>query len=135
MPNFLRPFILETDASNHTIGAVLMQDNHPIAFFSKKMYGRMSTTSTYVRELFAIMESVAKWRHYLLGREFTIRTDHRSLKHLMEQIVQTPKQHHYLSKLLGFNYIIAYKPGKENSVADALSRIKEGQKVEETSGQ
>ena len=49
MPNFSRPFVLETDASNHTIGAVLMQDNHPIACFSKKLSGRMSAASTYVK--------------------------------------------------------------------------------------
>ena len=72
MPDFSKPFELETDASGHTIGVVLMQDRHPIAFFSKKMSIKMSASSTYVRELFAITEAVAKWRHYLLAREFII---------------------------------------------------------------
>ena len=131
MPDFSKPFELETDASGHTIWDVLMQDRHPIAFFSKKMSIKMSASSTYVRELFAITEAVAKWRHYLLAREFIIWTDHRSLKHLMDQVIQTPEQHQYLCKLLGFNYTIVYKPGKENKVADALSRLDEEQEIKE----
>ena len=123
MPDFNLPFELETDASNYAIGAVLLQQNHPIAFFSKKLSPQMCSASTYVRELFAIIEAVAKWRHYLLGRQFIIKTDHRNLKHLMDQVIQTPEQHHYLSKLLGFNYTIVYKPGRDNVVADALSRV------------
>ena len=123
MPDFDLPFELETDASNYAIGAVLLQQNHPIAFFSKKLSTQMCSASTYVGELFAIIEAVAKWRHYLLGRQFIIKTNHRSLKHLMDHVIQTPKQHHYLSKLLGFNYTIVYKPGRDNVVADALSRV------------
>ena len=97
MPDFNMPFELEADASKFAIGAVLMQRNHPIAFFSKKLSSKLTTTSTYMRELFAITEAIAKWRHYLLGRECIINTDHRSHKHLMDQVIQTPKQHqlHY----------------------------------------
>lgn len=51
-------------------------------------------------------------RHYLLRRKFTIETDQKSLKELMTQIIQTPDQHHYLTKLLGFDYDILYKLGK-----------------------
>ena len=115
------PFELEIDASSYAIGAVLKQQGHPIVFFSKKMSPQMCAASTYVRELFAISKVVVKWRHYLLGSQFIINTDHRSLKHLMDHVIQTPEQHYYLSKLLGFNYTIVFKPGKENSVADALS--------------
>lgn len=51
-----------------------------------------------------------------------IETDQKILKELPSQVVQTPEQHYYLSKLLGYDYDIVYKPGKENRVADALSR-------------
>ena len=85
----------------------------------------MVTASTYVKELFAITEVIAKWRHYLLGREFIIKTDHKSLKYLMDQVIQTPEQHQYLSKLPGFNYSIVYKPEKENVVVVALSIVDE----------
>lgn len=122
-PDFSVPFTLETDASGTSIGAVLLQQSRPIAFFSKQLCPRLQKASTYVRELHAITTTVRKWRHYLLGHHFVIMTDHRSLKEIMTQVIQTPEQQIYLSKLLGFDYTIQYKPGPSNVVADALSRI------------
>ena len=122
LPDFTVPFVVETDASGTAMGAVLMQSGHPIAFFSKQFGPRLLHASTYVRELHAIVTAVRKWRQYLLGHSFTILTDHKSLRELMSQVIQTPEQHYYLSKLLGFDYSIQYKPGPSNLVADALSR-------------
>lgn len=82
----------------------------------------MIHASTYVRELHAIVAAVCKWHQYLLGHPFTIFTNHKSLCELMSQVIQTPEQHYYLSKLLGFDYTIQYKVGSSNTVADALSR-------------
>ncbi|KAF7813177.1 retrotransposon-related protein [Senna tora] len=90
--------------------------------YSKKLNQKLSKASAYVRELYAITQAVMKWRHYLLGRRFTIKTDHKSLKELMHQVVQTPEQQFYLSKLLGFDFEIVYRTGRTNLVADALSR-------------
>lgn len=126
-PDFSLPFILETDASAIAIGAVLIQQAHPIAYFSKVLCPRLQRASTYVRELHAITSAVRKWRHYLLGRSFTILTDHKSLKDLMSQVIQTPEQQTYLVKLLGYDYDIRYKPGVSNVVADALSRLPQGE--------
>ena len=123
LPNFAKPFIVRTDASGTTMGVVLMQLNHPIAFFSKAFRPRLLHASTYIRELHAIVTAVRKWRQYLLGRSFTILTYHKSLRELMTQVIQTPKQHYYLSKLLGFDYTIQYKFGSSNVIADALSRV------------
>ena len=67
LPDFSKPFIVETDASNTGVGAVLTQGGHPIAYFSKKLNKRLTLASAYVRELYAITQAVAKWRHYLLG--------------------------------------------------------------------
>lgn len=64
-----------------------------------------------------------KWRHYLLGSEFTIRTDHSSLKNLLGQVIQSPEQQYFLTRLLGFSFKIEYRKGKENAAADALSRL------------
>ena len=122
-PDFTIPFYLETNASGTAIGAILLQNSRPIAFFSKHLCPRMQRASTYVHELHAIMSAVRKWRHYLLGHHFFILTDHQSLKELMSQVIQTPEQQHYLVKLLGFDYKIQYKPGSHNVVADALSRV------------
>ncbi|XP_028794470.1 uncharacterized protein LOC114750095 [Neltuma alba] len=123
LPDFSKTFILETDASGVGIGAVLSQNGHPIAYFSKQISPRMQAQSAYVRELYAITQAVAKFRHYLFGHHFIIRTDQESLKHIKGQIIQTPEQEAYLPKLMGYDFSIEYKPGKSNAAADALSRI------------
>jgi transposase InsO family protein len=122
LPDFSKPFIIETDASHMGIGAVLMQDRHPIAFMSHKLGVKNLGLSTYEKEFLALITAVTKWRHYLNGSNFIIRTDQISLKNLLDQKVNTTMQHRGLSKLLGLNYTIEYKRGIENKVADALSR-------------
>jgi len=82
----------------------------------------MQKQSAYSRESFAITEAISKFRHYLLGHKFIIQTDQKSLKTLTEQALQTPEQQSWLPKLLGYDFTIEYKPGKENIPADALSR-------------
>ena len=83
----------------------------------------MQKQSAYIRELLAITEALAKFRHYLLGNKFIIRTDQRSLRSLMDQTLQTPEQQAWLHKFLGYDFKIEYKPGKDNQAADALSRM------------
>lgn len=122
LPDFSQPFVVEADASGLGIGAVLSQKGHPIAFFSRKLSTRMQHKSAYVREMFAITEAIAKFRHYLVGHKFVIRTDHQSIRHMTDQIIQTPEQQEWLPKLLGYDFTIEYKPGRTNLVADALSR-------------
>ena len=72
--------------------------------------------------MLALATAVKKWRLYLLGRPFIVRTDHQSLKFLLEQRIATPAQQKWLAKLLGYAFIVEYKKGIENKVADALSR-------------
>lgn len=100
LPNFDNDFVLETDASGQGMGAVLTQGCHPICYYSKKFSPKMLSASTYVRELCAITSAVKKWHTYLLRRKFAIHTDQRSLRELMTQVIQTPEQQFYLSKLL-----------------------------------
>jgi len=107
------------------MSAMLLQKGHPICYFSKKFCPKLLSASTYVRELHAITAAIKKWRTYLLGKKFTIYTDQLSLRELMTQVVQTPEQQYYLSKLMGFSYEIVYKPGAANCVANALSRMHE----------
>ena len=67
LPDFLQTFYLETDASDFGIGAVLMKNGHPLAFFSKKLGPRRQSASAYHKELYAIIEEVQKWRQYFLA--------------------------------------------------------------------
>nr|XP_027093474.1 uncharacterized protein LOC113713862 [Coffea arabica] len=122
MPNFELPFVIETDACEVGIGAVLMQQGHPIAFLSKALANQNLGMSVYEKELFALVLAVTKWKHYLVGHRFIIRTDHQALKYLLEQRLTHPLQHKWLTKLLGLDYEIHYKKGIDNGVADALSR-------------
>nr|GEV99242.1 Ty3/gypsy retrotransposon protein [Tanacetum cinerariifolium] len=71
--------------------------------------------------------AVKKWRQYLLGSKFRVFTDQRSLKHLLTQVMQNLGQHKWAVKLLGYDFEVYYKPGKENRVVDALIRIEKPQ--------
>lgn len=82
----------------------------------------MQKQSAYVRELYAVTEVVGKFWHYLIGHKFIIKTDQEALKHLYQQTIQTPKQQRWLPKLLGYDFSIEYKPGKENISTNALAR-------------
>ncbi|KAM0053973.1 putative nucleotidyltransferase, Ribonuclease H [Helianthus debilis subsp. tardiflorus] len=123
LPDWSQEFIVETDASSKGLGAVLMQGKHPIAYVSKALSARQCALSVYEKELLAILLAVKHWHQYLILKHFTIRTDQKSLKHLLEQKITTPLQHTWLSKLMGYDYHIVYKKGVENNVADALSRV------------
>ena len=70
----------------------------------------------------AVAEAIRRWSSYLGQRQFIIRTDHQSLKYFLDQKVITCLQRRWMSKLLGYYYIIADKKGKDNTAADSLSR-------------
>jgi hypothetical protein len=127
LPDFEKVFIIECDASGVGVGAVLMQEQRPVAFFSKALKGKALHLSTYEKELFALVCAVKKWRPYLIGQTFKVKTDHQRLKFLLEQKVGSPTQQKWITKLLGYDFLIEYKKGVDNKVADALSR-----KFEET---
>ena len=122
LPDFTCPFVVETDASDTGIGAVLLQKEHPLAFVSKALGPRTRGLSTYEKEYMAILLAVEEWSSYLQHNEFLIRTDHASLAHLTDQRLHTLWQLKVFTKLLGLQYRIVYRKGSENKVADALSR-------------
>ncbi|PRP72900.1 retrotransposable element protein, partial [Planoprotostelium fungivorum] len=114
------PIVLETDASDFAISGVLSQRHkdglHPVGFMSKKMQPAELNYDTHDKELLAIIESLKGWRHYTMetSTPFEIITDHNNLKYFM-----TSKSLQFLSD---FNFTLSHRPGKENIVADALSR-------------
>lgn len=128
LPNFDKQFLVETDACGSGIGAVLMQEGHPVAYISRHLKGQQLHLSIYEKELLAVVFAVQKWRHYLLNTHFIIRTDQRIFKYLLEQRLNTPMQQQWLLKLLEFDCEIQYIQDKDNLVADALSRV-EGSEV------
>jgi len=84
LPDFTLPFVLECDASSKGIDAVLMQEGHPIVFESQKLSQSESFYSIYDNEMLAIMHALTKFRQYLVGKKFVVKTDHNSLKYFLE---------------------------------------------------
>ncbi|WVZ75167.1 LOW QUALITY PROTEIN: hypothetical protein U9M48_023250, partial [Paspalum notatum var. saurae] len=118
MPDFSKLFIVECDASSHGFSAVL--EGHPVAFFSRPIAPRHRALAAYERELIGL--EIRHWPPYLWGQRFVVKTDHYSLKYLFDQRMATIPQHHWVGKLLGFDFSIEYRSGAMNIMADALSR-------------
>ena len=122
LPDFSKTFEIDCDASGIGIGAVLMQDGKPIAYFSEKLNGANLRYPTYDKELYALVRALDVWSHYLLPKKFVIHTDYESLKHLKGQNKLNRRHTKWSEFIEAFSYVIKYKQGKENVVADALSR-------------
>ncbi|XP_056864141.1 uncharacterized protein LOC130511252 [Raphanus sativus] len=122
LPDFSKTFEIECDASGIGIGAVLRQDRRPIAYFSEKLSGATLNYATYDKELYALVRALQTWQHYLWPKEFVIHTDHESLKYLKGQSKLSKRHARWVEFIETFPYVIKYKQGKENIVADALSR-------------
>jgi len=123
MPDFDAPFVVDCDASGAGFGAVLHQGAGPLAYFSRPFAARHLKLAAYERELIGLVQAVRHWRPYLWGRPFLVRTDHYSLKFLLDQRLSTVPQHQWISKLFGFDFTVEYCPGRLNTVADALGAV------------
>ena len=122
------PTIVRSDSSGFAVGATLLQDQgnglQPCAFMSKKMLPAERNYRVHEQEMLGIICALKEWRHYLSGSKYqiTIITDHHSLKHFDTQPHLTARQARWAEFLSEFDYNIIYKEGKDNIVADALSR-------------
>jgi hypothetical protein len=111
------------DASNYAMGAVLLQYGKPICFHSETFNGVVINYPTYDKELYALVQSVKKWKHYLLGKETIIHTDHQPLQYLQSQSkLQQARHFRWMGFLQQFHLVIRYKKGIFNKVVDMLSR-------------
>lgn len=128
-PNPELPIALFVDASNFAIRSVLQQFEEgtwkPIAFFSKKLNDAQTSYSTYDRELLGIYLAVKKFKHFVEGRNFVIYTDHKPLIFAFQQKNEkaSTRQLRHLQYISQFSTDIRHISGKDNVVADQLSRI------------
>ncbi|MCO5560282.1 hypothetical protein L7F22_013893 [Adiantum nelumboides] len=119
----LNPFVVETDASDKAIDAVLLQEGRPIAFESKKLDRAQQNYSVYERELYAIVHALRKWRHYLYGAEFEVGFDNKSIKWFTTQADLKGRKARWAEILQDYDCKLQYRKGRYNVVADALSRM------------
>ena len=123
LPDFDKMFVVKCDASSVGLSVVLMQEGRAIAFYRQALKGKSLALSTYERQLLALVTAVHKWRPYLVGKPFLVRTNQQSLKYILEQKIGTPAQQKWITKLLGYAFIVEYKRGKENVVAYCQDRF------------
>ena len=117
-----KDFLVCTDACKEGLGGVLTQENCVIAYESRKLKQHEKNYATHDLELEAIIHALKMWRHYLIGRTFILMSDNISLKYLFDQRNLNARQVRWLAFLSEYEFEIKHIKGKENKVADALSR-------------
>jgi hypothetical protein len=115
IPDFTKQFVIEIDACDMGIGVVLMQADQPVAFLSKALGPTHQKLSIYEKEFVALI-IVERWRPYLQRQEFVIKTDHKSLSYLCEQNLHSEMQRKEMTRLMGLQFKVVYKKGKENCI-------------------
>ena len=121
-----KSFCLKTDASNYTLGAVLLQgekyNENPIEYGSRLLLAAEKNYSTTEREALAVVWAVKKFRGYIEGSEISVLTDHQPLKWLFSLKSPTGRLARWALELQPYNIQFGYMPGRQNIVADTLSR-------------
>jgi RNase H-like domain found in reverse transcriptase len=119
--DFNKPFHIYTDASDHQLGAVIMQDKKPIAFYSRKRNAAQRRYTTTERELLSTIETCKEYKNILLGYPIIVYTDHKN--NTYNGLKASDRVLRWLLLLEEYGVTFEYPPGKKNVVADALSRL------------
>ena len=127
-PDYTQEFVLQTDASDRGMGAVLGQvdkegEEHPVSYFSKKFLPREEKYSAIKMECLAVKLGAQAFRIHLLGREFVVVTDHQALEWLERMRNDNSRLTRLSLSLQSFHFKIRYRQGKLNGNTDALSRL------------
>ena len=118
-----QPFEIQTDASDYAMGAVVLQHGKPISFHSEIFNGVVINYPTYDKEIYTLVQSVKKCKHYLMGKETIIHTDHQPLQYLQSQITLQQSRHfRWMGFLKKFHLVRRYKKGISDKFVDVLSK-------------
>lgn len=125
-PDFTKPFIIQCDASDTGVGAILYQEcdgiEHPVAYASKTLTSCQRKYTVTEKELLAVIFGIEKFRSYIEGTKFTVETDHASLIYLRNLSNPSGRLTRWAVKLAQYDFVIKHRKGSLNVVADALSR-------------
>uniref|UniRef100_A0A8C1LU18 Gypsy retrotransposon integrase-like protein 1 n=1 Tax=Cyprinus carpio TaxID=7962 RepID=A0A8C1LU18_CYPCA len=126
-PDFTCPFLVQTDASDTGLGAVLSQvqdgEEHPVIYISRKLTPTEQRYAAVEKEALAVKWAVLELRYYLLGRRFTLLTDHAPLQWMARAKDTNPRVTRWFLALQDFHFTVQHRAGTANANADGLSRI------------
>lgn len=126
-PDFTRPFLLQTDASDYAVGAALLQEFddglHPVAFASEKLQPRETRYSVIERECVAIICGIQKFDMYQYGKEFILCTDHSALQYIHKKKPENSRLLRWFLFLQNYRFKMRAIKGTENVLSDFLSRM------------
>lgn len=129
LPQWDKPFILNTDASGTAISGVLMQESegtlHPISYYSRSLSNSERNYPAIKLELFAIYKAVTSFKSYLYNRKFTVLTDSKPLLHYKKTSSPADIVTRWLLELSEYSFSFKHIPGKINILADYLSRMQD----------
>ena len=121
-PDFNKKFTIHTDASDYQLGAVIMQEGKPLAFYSRKLSTAQRNYTTTEKELLSILETLKEFRNILLGYEIEVYTDHKNLTFGTNES-SSQRTRRWESLVQEFGIELKYIEGDANVVADAISRL------------
>jgi hypothetical protein len=121
LPNVEKEFQVYCDASRQGLGSVLMQGGKLEAYASRQLKKHEANYPTHDLELALVVHALKTWRHYLMGKQCEVFTDHRSMKYIFTQKDLNMRQRRWLELIKDYDLSLQYHPGKANIVADAFS--------------